>query len=1459
MILLEGLSASDRAVVRRCSVPDVFDAATYDAVLRGDGRPLADLVALRCIEPTSSTGRRFRVPDPLRRDGLASWWTEAGQPPLGRPVPPVLAELAASLAEVCAEVWPEVALRALIIVDPVRARERFAELFKARDADLNLPGCQDLLDVVTSADLTELAGPELLTFCADRARHLRARTLWLPSLRRTQRYQTRRPIDSALDRLLAGKVDRAVRLHASGGMGKSTSIHWFIAHQCVPARVPCALIDFDFTDVFTVLQHPALILLEWARQLNPQLPDAPFQELLNTFDVVRAALLPTEEERALASLLPPGSATTPPPLDSAEVVDRFREALVEAGDTGPVLVVLDTFEELALRGERLGDLLRMLRVVLDGVPALRLLASGRLTETEQRQARKAPGPRWRQRRLDRFHPQEADRYLRDRRGLTDYALRSVIVERAEGVPWLLGVYADLVTYSPDITTDRLAEIDPEIAWCLDRVVERIDGGLQWFVRYGVVPRRLSRDFAEAVVMPHLRAAIGGAGDDRPDRNPESAQRGTFPTRLVEPDFAALWDRLLDYAAEGSWVSRHESSTVVFQPTFAKPMRRLLEGEGVLARLHEDAATYFVGRAADDAGNAPIWIAEEIYHWLHLNPARAEARWRAGVAASDHLGVIRLCDELLHTDVTPLVSLPWQAAARAERAWAEAVRMRSTERADRWDDVDRDLVSAADLDSDIAEEWAWRAASAASRLAGRDYRGAQHVLPPGNQDEIIVLRSEIESGLGHDEQAWSVLDALAGLPASGVALIDRLASRAGSLLDTEAPLALVRRFGDPALRLAEAMLLLFGGAPDEARRMVRHERSDVAAVVHAAASALAARPVEAVQLLLGRDDTMAVRARARVLRDLRELDQAAEMLDRAQQEALNRRNLSTVLTVLLDNVEFCAFDRKDLRAARRRLDEARRLQVEDGDALRLEELSALLDGDVERLRRLLAQSSGTDRLGVATAVLTLDSSDEFVDALIDTLDRVQPRRARVFWLDDLQRRPEVLPDDRLLEVCSGGEGPLWTLAFAEVVRLTRGAEAALELALPAAAELAPSAPFAWVRYADLAERCGILPPPGAPAELPGFAQYPALHEWYERRTGSAPRTPSGRQVVVNDDLSAWGVRVEVASTDDGRISLCVGGKSAEYYAAGDPLADALLVRGSRDVTRYLAEPQTSLLADRLRLLDREEPRPLRLVTGSARLAAVPWEMFLPWHAYGGWLWRCPADEGPGSPYQRQTERIAAEIGIDGGRGFWSAVRDFDFGADSPLAVLFASDRSSHMSRDISAQPAVHQLQRHGIIVVPGPRQAPAHIVYVQGIMEDTAGLPRVSLSDNITGYGETGFGSPPLNVAALDAWLARAERPPVVVLNVRLPGRHTEQFRQLMLRNDFANQLLQGGNTPAVVATSDEHGTLASLLATAGMTAADLAAGLRRAGETLYLTHLTALFAAVPADALPIVRSHGPRL
>src|SRR6185503_5370650 len=98
-----------------------------------------------------------------------------------------------------------------------------------------------------------------------------------------------------------------------------------------------------------------------------------------------------------------------------------------------------------------------------------------------------------------FDDAHAEKYLREVRGITDAERRHDLVARADGVPFVLALYADLVVQDPGIVLDRVSDRDPQLVYLVDRVIDRIHEPLvRWLLRYGCVPRRLTFDYVQDV-------------------------------------------------------------------------------------------------------------------------------------------------------------------------------------------------------------------------------------------------------------------------------------------------------------------------------------------------------------------------------------------------------------------------------------------------------------------------------------------------------------------------------------------------------------------------------------------------------------------------------------------------------------------------------------------------------------------------------------------------------------------------------------------------------------------------------------------------------------------------------------------------------------------------------------------------------------------------------------------------
>src|SRR5881275_125326 len=109
--------------------------------------------------------------------------------------------------------------------------------------------------------------------------------------------------------------------------------------------------------------------------------------------------------------------------------------------------------------------------------------------------------------LPPFNESDAQRYLVDRRGLTNPAVRAAIVDKAgaslEGAgydPFVLALLADEVQARPSLTAAEIRRYPADVIRLIDRVVSRIEEpAVCWLIRYGVVPRSLTLAFVRAVM------------------------------------------------------------------------------------------------------------------------------------------------------------------------------------------------------------------------------------------------------------------------------------------------------------------------------------------------------------------------------------------------------------------------------------------------------------------------------------------------------------------------------------------------------------------------------------------------------------------------------------------------------------------------------------------------------------------------------------------------------------------------------------------------------------------------------------------------------------------------------------------------------------------------------------------------------------------------------------------------
>ncbi|MFI8275700.1 hypothetical protein ACIGBH_12450 [Streptomyces sp. NPDC085929] len=802
-VALSLLSEPLRRSLVHCALVNSFDGALYTAALQGTGGPpLAELVRLPCVDAQPGSTDRYQVTSDIREAAWRAWWREHGKEPDSLPVPEELRNAEQRIAEYFGRTGQKIeALRALAVADPDLAADRLEEWYREQDASFDFPGCQNLLDALSEPSRVRISSPHLARVRSDLDRYLRSRMLWYDALLRSGTYLSRPTLEKQLDQLLWGGPTRALRLHAVGGLGKSLMLSWFIARRCVaaPDRVPCALVDLDAVDAVNIARYPWLLTLELARQLNEQMAGAPFQELLRKYKAYGSALL-----RGVATGYPSGAAVLDTPaveVAADDIRERFLNALSNDESTTPLLIVLDAFEVAVLRPMGgAGELIEVLADIHDAAHRVRLVVSGRLTgaEAELRQLdERLPAEVMGELEVPKFTPEESRSYLIDRRGIRrSPELLEAIVRAADGNPWQLALHADVADYSPDMSAESVEGLDPRLAWCIDRVIGRIDDdGLQWLVRYGALARRLSRDFAEQVVLPRVVSAMRGSSDDQPEdhRRPPGAtpvfRTGVQPPQGPE-EFARLWDNLKRYSAEvSSWVSAAptDSDTLVFHPSVREPLRHLLSRQPVYRMLHEDAARYYERLGDRHPQMWAAWTRAALYHRFQACGHRAAPAWRSAVERAKAVGglqdVAEIAGEILGPDYLdeedeprkvaggiPVLDPQLHAEAQVELALALVRRARCEEPSgghQLWSEAERRLgnVEAILLQDDVRlPRVRWDAARAALLLfRGRPGRAEALLRPTASAVEVsldhcfaLEVYADALRALGDSDKAGSVL-------------------------------------------------------------------------------------------------------------------------------------------------------------------------------------------------------------------------------------------------------------------------------------------------------------------------------------------------------------------------------------------------------------------------------------------------------------------------------------------------------------------------------------------------------------------------------------------------------------------------------------------------------------------------------------------------------------------------------
>lgn len=398
-----------------------------------------------------------------------------------------------------------------------------------------------------------------------------------------------------------------------GGVGKSTLLAKFILEHVSSAATPplCfAYLDFDRSSLQPL--QPVTLLLEAIRQLAAQLPDRS-----TALQLLRARV------RAETDRLDRGSRMGDRFESATELLGLSlqRKFLAEIrglcerdGHALPMLVVIDTFEEVQLQGqEAIRRVEYFLERLQEQIPSARIVVVGRDEVADAfRGADRLT--------LLEFRDQQSRQEFLVRRGVPP-AIAGRVAAQVGGRPLSLHLAARLVrqhgerAISMSIGSRFRQLFDASLidAVLYGRILEHIkDKAVKEMVHPGLVLRRLDAEILRTVVAPVLAQRVA-AGQSNPGGSPtatwDSLSRADAE-RIMEQ--VRLQKDLVRTEADGSVTHRADVRTQMLT------LMRAEEPERTLA-LHRAAAVYHQTMARSNASDAARQrdVAEACYHWLSL--------------------------------------------------------------------------------------------------------------------------------------------------------------------------------------------------------------------------------------------------------------------------------------------------------------------------------------------------------------------------------------------------------------------------------------------------------------------------------------------------------------------------------------------------------------------------------------------------------------------------------------------------------------------------------------------------------------------------------------------------------------------------------------------------------------------------------------------------------------------------
>jgi hypothetical protein len=415
-----------------------------------------------------------------------------------------------------------------------------------------------------------------------------------------------------------------------GGIGKSALVAEFILEHA-NSELPFPWVYLDFDDPSLNVESLRSIVLAAADQLGAQYPRG-------NWTLVRDAAL---EFGLLQSSADSNSAEPNQTIDTSDLLnaahlvgpalqrlistfaDAVRSAvggtsieqIAGAADTLPLLIVLDTFEEVQKGGLERGQILwRFLSGLQEQVPRLRIVFAGRAMASDLRIGGRPPRifP------LAGFDEQVAVVFLQ-KHGVKNTEVARALYRQVGGSPLTLSLAARVIQ-AEENATGTIAGLNTKSyllfaageaviqGQLYDRILARIrDEDVRAIAHPGLVVRRLTPD-----VIRYVLAEACGLGEISAERADE------------------LFDSL---RRQAGLVTTGPDGVLKHQPDVRETMLRLIEGDrpAQVRKIHEAALAFYDTTADQD----PVARGEWMYHALKLPIDRRtiEARWTRGVADS----------------------------------------------------------------------------------------------------------------------------------------------------------------------------------------------------------------------------------------------------------------------------------------------------------------------------------------------------------------------------------------------------------------------------------------------------------------------------------------------------------------------------------------------------------------------------------------------------------------------------------------------------------------------------------------------------------------------------------------------------------------------------------------------------------------------------------------------------------